>query len=326
MRLPTLALLAVLCVLAVPMAMAAGPATAAAPPQIGISDQNVSMFSAPLFQRLDLRYARFVTPWDVALKPTSPEAVRLRDWIVAASFSGVQPLISFEHRTSDRCPKRPCMLPSTGAYSRAIRAFRKEYPTVTTLSPWNEASHVTQPTYRHPQAAARYYLATKRICPTCTIVAADVLDTRFMQGWLQKFLKVAPNARLWGLHNYGDANRFRTSGLDTLLATVKGDVWLTETGSIVSFTTSDGRQSFKPSQSRAAKAMRYLLGRLVPRSSRVKRVYLYNWRSDPANRWDSGLVGYHGEKRRVYTIVSRYVKRTAARTAKAKAKARRRYR
>ncbi len=184
---------------------------------------------------------------------------------------------------------------------------------MTTLSPWNEASHVTQPTYRYPRRAARYYLATKRVCRTCTIVAADVLDTRFMQGWLQKFLKVAPNARLWGLHNYGDTNRFRTSGLDTLLATVEGDVWLTETGSIIAFTTSDGRESFKHDQKRAAKAMKYLFTRLVPRSSRIKRVYVYNWRSDPANRWDSGLVGYKGEKRRVYDIVKRYAKRSAAR-------------
>ena len=310
MRFAALALIA-----AALIAVPAGTAAAATPPQIGISDQNVSMFSAPLFQKLGLRYARFVTPWDVALKPTSPEAAKLRDWVVAASFNDVEPLISFEHRTSDRCPKRPCMLPSTRAYSRAIRAFRKEYPTVTTLSAWNEASHVTQPTYRHPKQAARYYLATQRICPTCTIVAADVLDTRFMEGWLKKFLEVAPSARLWGLHNYGDANRFRTSGLDTLLRTVRGDVWLTETGSIYSFTTSDGRQSFKPSQSRAAKAMRYLLTRVVPRSSRIKRVYVYNWRSDPTNRWDSGLVGYHGERRKVYDIVAQYVKRTEARRA-----------
>ncbi len=307
MRLAALAL-TVAALIAVP----ADTAAAATPPQIGISDQNVSMFSAPLFQKLALRHARFVTPWDVALKPTSPEAVKLRDWVVAASFAGVEPLISFERRTSDRCPDRPCMLPSTSAYSRAIVAFRKEYPTVTVLSPWNEASHVTQPTYKHPDAAARYYLATKRICPTCTIVAADVLDTRFMEGWLKEFLKVAPGARLWGLHNYGDTNRFRTSGLDTLLRTVKGDVWLTETGSIVSFTTSDGRQSFKPSQTRAAKAMRYLFTKLVPRSSRIKRVYVYNWRSDPKNRWDSGLVGYRGEKRKVYDIVAQYAKRTAA--------------
>src|SRR3954447_1377851 len=135
MRLAALAL-TVAALIAVP----AGTAAAATPPQIGISDQNVSMFSSPLFQGLGLRHARFVTPWDVALKPTSPEAIKLRDWVVAASFDGVQPLISFEHRTSDRCPSRPCMLPSTSAYSKAIRAFRKEYPTVTTLSPWNEAS------------------------------------------------------------------------------------------------------------------------------------------------------------------------------------------
>jgi hypothetical protein len=83
-------------------------------------------------------------------------------------------------------------------------------------------------------------------------------------------------------------------------------VWLTETGSIVSFVTSSGKVSFKPSQSRAAKAMSYLFDDLVPRSSRIKRVYIYNWLSDPKNRWDSGLVGSNGKPRSIYAIVQNY--------------------
>ena len=38
---------------------------------------------------------------------------------------------------------------------------------------------------------------------------------------------------IWGLHNYIDANRFRTRGTRALLRAVKGDVWFTETGGLV---------------------------------------------------------------------------------------------
>ena len=48
---------------------------------------------------------------------------------------------------------------------------------------------------------------------------------------------VPPRARgrrlIWGLHNYIDANRFRTTGTRSLLRAVPGEVWFTETGGLV---------------------------------------------------------------------------------------------
>ena len=56
-----------------------------------------------------------------------------------------------------------------------------------------------------------------------------------MAAWAKDFQKAAGARRriTWGLHNYIDANLFRTRGTRALLKAVKGDVWFTETGGIV---------------------------------------------------------------------------------------------
>ncbi len=288
---------------ALPSAASAAPTERRVP--VGISDQSPATFSAALFGPLGIRYGRYVTPWNVATKPDSDPAKALDAWLEAARTAGVKPLISFEHLTTDDCP-RVCTKPSDAAYRKAFRAFRAAYPDVLSISPWNEANHMAQPTYKRPDLAARYYHVVKRECPQCQVVAADVLDLKNMEAWLEAFVEAAPDARLWGMHNYGDANRFRTSGIETYLRTVKGSIWLTETGAITAFTTAAGKVSFKRSDTRAAKAMTYLFDTLVPSSTRIKRVYVYNWGSDPNNRWDTGLVDHKGKPRPVYDIVKRY--------------------
>ncbi len=293
----------------VAMTLALVPAaTASAKPKIGISDQNVSMFSDPLFQPLNLKYARYVTPWDVALKPDSLPALALDAWLKAARADGVRVMVAFERSAGDACPRKPCSAPDPADYRTAIKAFRAKYPQIKTLSTWNEANSPTQPVYRDPIMAAQYYLALKQECPSCTIVAADVLDNRIEAKWLKTFSTAAPDARLWGLHNWSDANRFKTDGLQAMLDTVKGSVWLTETGGIVAFQTIDGRQSFHPSDARAAKAVKYLFQKIVPSSKRIKRVYIYNWLSAPTNRWDTGLLDHSGRKRAMYDVVKRYAR------------------
>jgi hypothetical protein len=273
---------------------------------LGISEQNATMFTDPLFAPLGVKYARYVTPWNVALTPGSYAAQQLDKWITGARTAGVSALVSFEHLGTENCPHDPCVLPSKADYRAAIVAFHALYPDVTALSPWNEANHPSQPTVKKPKVAAQYYKIVKSVCPTCQVVAADVLDMTNMEKWLTAFVKAAPEARLWGMHNYGDANRFRTSGLATYLKVTKGSVWLTETGAITSFTTTSGVVSFAKSDTRAAKAMNYLLGTLIPSSSRIKRVYIYNWGSDPANRWDSGLLDNGGRPRQIYSILKTY--------------------
>lgn len=285
------------------------PSSASAAPKpipVGISDQNSVTFSNPLFAPLGMEYGRYVTPWDVMKDPTSYDAQQLDAWLTAAQAAGVEPLVSFNHSTGDDCPRRPCHKPTGSQYRAMFKAFMAKYPTVTTISPWNEANHMAQPTYKRPDLAALYYHVVTQECPSCTVVAADALDISNMADWLAAFAKKAPDARLYGMHNYGDTNHFETDGIKTVLKTIKGDVWLTETGAITSFVTTSGKVSFKPSGSRAAKAMNYLFDTLLPVSSRIKRVYLYHWGADPENRWDSGLVDQFGKPRRIYSIVATY--------------------
>jgi hypothetical protein len=59
------------------------------------------------------------------------------------------------------------------------------------------------------------------------------------------------------------------------------------------------------SEARAAKAVRYLFDRIVPMSRRIKRVYVYNWLSQPENRWDSGLIDHDGHTRKTYDQVKK---------------------
>jgi hypothetical protein len=278
---------------------------------IGISDQNASMFANPLFGALDIKYARYVTPWDVALNPDSPAAKNLDAWLAGAQAAGVSPMIAFERRAGDQCPNQPCYLPDPSEYLQAFLAFRAKYPQIKTVSVWNEANHSTQPTFRSSVDAAQLYLVVARHCSGCTIVAADVLDnfsdfSQKMSKWLRTFSSVAPRARLWGLHNWSDVNRFEEVGLKAMLKSVKGDVWLTETGGINSFITQAGTKSFKPSESRAVKAMNWLFDDVVDYSRRVKRVYVYNWLSEPTNRWDSGLLDHNGHPRRTYDVLKKH--------------------
>jgi hypothetical protein len=276
---------------------------------VGISDQNVSTLSDPLFTALDMKYVRYVTPWDVALNPQGLPALALDAWLAEAAAAGLTPMVAFEHRAGDNCPHEPCTLPTEPQFTAAFTAFRAKYPQVRTITVWNEANHSTQPTFRDSVMAAVFYKIVAANCAGCTIVAADVLDSARADHWLSTFSSVAPEARLWGLHNWGDVNRFKTNGVKGVLRTVKGNVWLTETGGIVAFTTVEGHPSFHPSEARAAKAMNYLFQKIVPISSRIKRVYVYNWISQPTNRWDSGLIDHSGDPRPIYDVVKAYTAR-----------------
>ena len=115
-------------------------------------------------------------------------------------------------------------------------------------------------------------------------MAADVLDTSNMSRYLKRFRRYAKGSpRLWGLHNYGDVNRRRTNFTKTMLRTVPGEVWLTETGGIVKLLP-----SFTRSPTRAAArttgmfrlANKYDTRRRGMRS-KITRLFVYSWFGEP---------------------------------------------
>jgi hypothetical protein len=270
-------------------------------PLLAIADQKATTFSDPRFRSLGVARTRLNTPWNSILT----EPARLGAWLSAVRADGIEPLVAFEHARGEPCPAQPCVPPSVANYTRALSAFHRRYPWVHLLQPWNEANSATQPTGTRPELAAAYYNALKGVCPTCIVPAADVSDGANLERWLGRFRAAVhgPTPRLWGLHNYSDTNRFHSSGTQRMLAAVPGEIWFTETGGIVAFTTADGRTVLPYNEQRAASAVRYLF-RLAALSPRITRTYIYQWKIDFAgNRFDAGLVRLNGTPRPSLRVV-----------------------
>jgi hypothetical protein len=294
---------------ALAIALAALPAASSAAVTVGIGDQASGTFSDARFQALGLKRVRVITPWNVAL--SRGDRRWLDSWLASAQAAGVDPLVSFGAAHGSRCPKRPCKLPSAAKFDRAFRAFRARWPQVRTIGVWNEANHRSQPTFRFPEQAARYFNIVKKRCRGCRVIAADVIDDANMVRWVTRFRSVARGPRLWGLHNYRDSNPRRGQrygGTKLLLKTVRGKVWLTETGGIVRFVLPDGRTLFPYSEKRANVAIGRVLRFAKQYRSRIERLYVYHWRQDSFNnRFDAGLLNRDGEPRPSYLTLRRWL-------------------
>jgi hypothetical protein len=277
---------------------------------IGIGDQKPDMFSDPLFTELGVSHARIAVSWD-ALQ-SDWERADLDRWMDAARVAGVQPLVGFWHARGDR--RR--VLPQPERFKYEFRLFRARYPWVTTFATWNEANHCGEPTCHRPALVAAYYHAMKRECPTCTIIAAEVLDMPNMGKWIDQFQRaLGYRPKLWGLHNYLDANRMRTIGTRTLLRHTQGHIWFTETGGIVD-RHNRSKVGFPESPAHAAAATRWVFDKLVPLSRRITRVYLYHWNAARHDNWDSGLIDYRGRARPAYQVLRREMRAAAQRRRK----------
>jgi hypothetical protein len=293
-------------------ALSVGGAISARPAQalvVGIGDQKADMFGDPLFRSLGIRHARLAVPWDVLTVRWQRD--ELDGWLAAARSAGVEPLVGFGH---SRVHRRS--LPTPERFRYEFRRFRQRYPWVRTFATWNEANHCGEPTCHRPQLVAAYFRALRRECETCRVAAAEVLDMPNMVSWVnafQRHLRYRP--QLWGLHNYVDANRLRTTGTSALLRVTRGQIWFTETGGIVR-RRNRAKVGFPESAAHAAKATRWVFDRLVPLSDRIKRVYLYHWNtsSTPEN-WDSALVNHRGRPRPALTVVRRELWLAAQRRA-----------
>jgi hypothetical protein len=279
------------------LALVAVPA-AQAKARVGISEQNPAMFDQPSWQKLHLKRARYIVSWDYT--KAAYEHAEVAGFMNAARAHKQEVLVEFNaHRGCFNgrkySKKKVCKAPSTSQYKKAVKGFRREFPFAKVFAPWNEVNHVSQPTYRKPKLAAKYYKAMKSVCKKCTVMAADVLDSSDVKSYLRKFQKATKHkGRIWGLHNYKDVNRHQSKGLRSVASVTKGQIWLTETGGFVQFKGSGG---FKYSTKRAAKATKYMFS-LAKKNKRVKRIYVYRWFGEPRSaRFDAGLTGPHGETR-----------------------------
>jgi hypothetical protein len=174
---------------------------------------------------------------------------------------------------------------------------------------WNEANHCGEPVCHRPRLVARYWRQLRLACVGCTVLAAELLDQEDVVGWVRRFnraTRMAPYA--WGLHNYVEANRFRTDRLRRVLrATGRAKVWLTEVAGIVKRRSKfRGKRTDIPESPRhAAQVMRFLFDRVLPRHRRLRRIYVYHWNSSTRrDSWDSALVGPDNRRRPAYEVLA----------------------
>jgi hypothetical protein len=301
------------------LAVLAIPAGAQAAVTVGIAENNPQMFSDPLFTKLGVKQARVVVSWNVTSRHGDDEINRVSQYLDAARASGVTPLVTFEHARGDAtiCNKRKnrkkiqCKLPTAKQYEKNIRAFKKLFPFVKNVVPWNEINHFTQPTYKNPKTAARFTTIARKVFKGGTVVAADILDQadntrakhptyRSATRYVKKFRRYYKGPRkVCGVHNYSDINRFRTTGTKAVIKALGcKQIWLTEAGGIYKFT------GFKASQSRQLKATKYMF-KVTKRIKKIKRLYVYTWFGGVTSRFDSGLVA-NGKARKAYAEVRKH--------------------
>ncbi len=277
---------------------------------LGIADQRAATFFDPRLADLEMGHARIGVSWNVL--DIDWERAHVDRWLASAQRRGITPLVTFQHSALERSD-----LPRPQEFAKQFRAFRERYPHVTQFAVWNEANHCGEPTCHRPELVAAYWRKLSLACRQCTILAADILDRDNMSRWILDFREHTREhyrgdlrePSHWGLHNYVDANRFRTIGTRRMRAHTRGEIWLTEVGGIVARNNrSDLRLAESPSH--AARATEWLLEELVPLTSRIKRLYIYHWQIDElGGSWDSGLITPAGRERPAYRVLEKYVER-----------------
>jgi hypothetical protein len=284
--------------------------------KVGIADQDVEMFDNPNFQALEVKRIRYLVPYDWYRR--SFQVAEIRAFMNRANTDGAEVLVHFTarrgcYRNGRYSRSRKCKAPTVTTYRKSFKRFRTAFPFAKTYGIWNEGNHVSQPVFNKPELTARYFLSARKACRSCTFVAADLLDGSNMEAWLGRFHRAAKGkARIYGLHNYGDVNRLRTSGTRRLLRIARGEVWLTETGGILKFLP-----AFKRSQSRQANRTKYMFRladgydrRRSGLRGRITRLYNYQWTGVPKRaRFDAGLVNPNGSARKAYRVFKKYAAR-----------------
>lgn len=122
------------------------PNTPGVKPLIGIGDNSPAMFADPNYQSLHTTISRKFVAWDFYKHPSEVED--LDSWVAAANASGVEQLITFGALMARPSSYRLISVPE---YLNTLNILLARYPTVRTISPWNEANHSSQPTWNHPR-------------------------------------------------------------------------------------------------------------------------------------------------------------------------------
>ena len=268
------------------------PAVAsAARPLYGMGDQNPTSYQdSRLLGLKKLKTARYAVPWD--WYKDSTQTTLLNWWMSTAKAAHKRPLISFNRNWHASGRKK---IPSLKQYKHGFRLFRHRFPYVKDFSAWNEPNAPEQPFYKKPAKAAKFFNALRSACKKCSIVAADINDSKNMVRWMRTYKRHVRKAKIWGLHNYKDTSSRNTRGTTKVFARmVRGQVWLTETGGLIN------RGGLK-GQARSVKRVFTLTHQI----KKIKRVYFYQWRGVRKSHWDSAFLSPSGKKRPAFYTLKR---------------------
>ena len=289
-------------------------ATAEAKPIVGIGEQRPEMFIDKNWRAWAHPDVRYVIPWDgLTRKQDRAQA----DWYLTwARDAKARVLLTFGHSNKRH---KELKMPTRKQFRTQFKAIQARYPWVTQFQAWNEANHGSQPTFNKPKRAAMAYDVIKGACPKCTVSAPSVLDDGMKTvKYLKAFDKAAKKkVTIWSLHNHIDANRGRLGNKSTtklILRHTRGQLWFTETGGIYNrwIPKSNGTlkhiKQYNPKNAKRAIKNIFKLARL---SSRVKRVYYYNWFAPKPKkpRWDSALFSFTGKPRPVFSTFKAQVRK-----------------
>jgi hypothetical protein len=258
-----------------------GASSAQALQVTGFSDQNVASWDPvanSVFNATGVHQVRFNIPWNASL-----DAGQVAEWttkIGAAQAKGAQVLVSF-----DRAGAPPLPLD----YRYAIDTFRRQFPTVTEFTAWNEPNHNAnssdQNPYRDATTAAKYWNQLDDACglgTRCTVAAGDFSDFNSLTTYVDTYraaLHRTPD--VWAVHAYRAINPTSTGaapdpgklGSWVSRYTDGKPVWITEVGAYYC-TTANGTPAAAAAVQNAAAAN---LNALMAASgfSSVGRVYYY---------------------------------------------------
>lgn len=310
MRLLPLLLIAACC--ALPTAAQAKSANVI----VGVGDQNATMFTNPLYTALQLTRTRYFIPWDAI---DHPAALAQADaFVTAASRAKVQVLM---HISTNTFEPEEAHLPSVNEYNRKVGALINRFRPrgVREWGAWNEANHRTQPTFDNPKRAAQFYLAMKKLCPGCKIVALDILYSLGIRPYFASWLKALPakertRALTIGIHQYTDPNDNSTKATSTTIRILRAQApntrfWITETGGLA-YVRLAGTQKVQRSCSltRQAAATKRAFSVAGTFDQDVERMYTYSWTGTDCTGFDAGLTNADGSRRPALTEFARALK------------------
>ncbi len=297
MRRLTLPLICLLCLLAL-------PAVAQAKVRVGFSEQQAAMFDDPLFKDLGTRQARLIVSYDAVLKNTF-EVADIDKWMAGARANGVRRWCRSTTPRLLRQRQDPEAPGVQAAERRDVHEGVQGLPRALSGRQGHLALERDQPLLaadvEEPQARGAVHDGGEEELRGCTIVAADMLDQRGLASYLTKFKRALKGTyRVWALHNYSDTNRFRDKGTKQYLRNVPGQVWLTETGGVVTFGS-----SFPFDVDRAAKATKFMFK--LAASNRPSRACTSTSGAGPTpgDRFDAGVIGPDGSPRPAYDVIKK---------------------